>query len=49
MQPIGTIHSCYRQCVGTPRQGALVPASRAVIKLTRNMSPEAMGKLLFLN
>jgi hypothetical protein len=28
VQPIGEISSCYRQCVGTPRQGLLVPSSR---------------------
>jgi hypothetical protein len=29
VQAIGEISSCYRQCVGTPRQGLLVPASRS--------------------
>jgi tRNA-Thr(GGU) m(6)t(6)A37 methyltransferase TsaA len=42
VQPIGTISSCYRQCIGTPRQGLLVPASRASLTLTRNVSPEAL-------
>lgn len=45
VQPIGEISSCYRQCVGTPRQGLLVPASRASITLTRNISPEALDGL----
>ena len=42
VQPIGVIESCYRQCVGTPRQGMLVPASRARLVLKSNMSPEAL-------
>lgn len=42
VQPIGEIDSCYRQCIGTPRQGLLVPASRAALKLTTHISPEAL-------
>lgn len=45
VQPIGEISSCYRQCVGTPRQGLLVPASRATIKLAKNVSSEAIEGL----
>jgi len=45
VQPIGHIESCYRQVIGTPRQGALVPESRASIVLTSNMSPDAMDGL----
>ena len=45
VQPIGHISSCYRQCIGTPRQGLLVPSSRATIKLANNVSPEAMEGL----
>ena len=45
VQPIGHIKSCYRQCVGTPRQGALVPSSRASLVLTKNMSPESLDGL----
>lgn len=45
VQPIGHIESCYRQCVGTPRQGALVPSSRASLVLTTNMSPESLDGL----
>ena len=45
VQPIAHISSCYRQCVGTPRQGALVPSSRAALVLTKNMSPEALDGL----
>ena len=45
VQPIGHISSCYRQCVGTPRQGALVPLSRATLVLTNNMSPESLDGL----
>jgi hypothetical protein len=39
VQPIGIIESCYKQCIGTPRQGQLVPASRSIAHLTPNMSP----------
>jgi tRNA-methyltransferase O len=45
VQPIGHIESCYRQCVGTPRQGMLVPSSRASLVLTTNMSPESLDGL----
>jgi len=45
VQPVGVVESCYRQCVGTPRQGLLVPSSRAAIVLTSNMSAEAMDGL----
>ena len=45
VQPIGFIDSCYRQCIGTPRQGALVPSSRAQLTLTTNMSPEILDGL----
>lgn len=42
VQPIGEIESCYRQCIGTPRQGLLAPASRATIKLNSHISPESL-------
>lgn len=42
VQPIGEISSCYRQCIGTPRQGLLAPASRAAITLNTLISPEAL-------
>ena len=45
VQPIGTLKSCYRQCIGTPRQGLLVPASRATVDLASNMSPECLDGL----
>ena len=45
VQPIGVIESCYRQCVGTPRQGLLVPSSRASMVLKSNVSPEALDGL----
>lgn len=45
IQPIGAIESCYRQCVGTPRQGLLVPSSRAAMVLKSNVSPEALDGL----
>lgn len=45
VQPIGLIQSCFRQCIGTPRQGLLVPSSRASVKLSKNISPEAFDGL----
>ena len=45
VQPIGHIQSCYRNCIGTPRQGLLVPSSRASIVLASNVSPESLDGL----
>ena len=45
VQPIGSIVSCYKQCVGTPRQGMLAPSSRALLLLNNNISPEALDGL----
>ncbi|KAJ1411984.1 TsaA-like domain-containing protein, partial [Ochromonadaceae sp. CCMP2298] len=45
VQEIGTVASCYRQCIGTPRQGLLVPSSRACIHLSPNISPESLQGL----
>ena len=45
VQPIGHIESCYKQCIGTPRQGLLVPSSRALLILTNNISPDAFDGL----
>jgi tRNA (Thr-GGU) A37 N-methylase len=42
VQPVGVVESCYKQCIGTPRQGLLVPASRARIVMSSNISPEAL-------
>jgi tRNA-Thr(GGU) m(6)t(6)A37 methyltransferase TsaA len=35
VQPIGTIRSIYRLCVGTPRQGLLAPNARGRIELLK--------------
>ena len=48
VQPIGAIESCYKQCIGTPRQGALVPASRAIARLKTNMSPGKIASSVFI-
>lgn len=45
IQPIGHINSCYKQCIGTPRQGLLVPSSRSSIVLIKQMSPECLDGL----
>ncbi len=31
--PIGTVHSCFKEKFGIPRQGALIPESKATIKI----------------
>lgn len=48
VQPIGRIESCYKQCIGTPRQGQLVPSSRSIAHLTSNMSPGLFVSLLLI-
>lgn len=45
VQPVANIQSCFRQCVGTPRQGMLVPSSRCSLVLCSNVSPEALDGL----
>jgi tRNA (Thr-GGU) A37 N-methylase len=37
LHPIGTLSSIYRLCVGTPRQGMLVPHSRGVINFDEDL------------
>lgn len=37
IQPIATLSSVYRLCVGTPRQGMLVPNSRGIITFDTNI------------
>lgn len=43
--PIGTISSCFKHCVGTPRQGLLAPATRAVINFRREISSASLEGL----
>ncbi|KAG5180368.1 TsaA-like domain-containing protein [Tribonema minus] len=44
--PIGTISSCFKRCVGTPRQGHLAPRTRAVLQLKRSaISPDSLDGL----
>lgn len=45
IKPIGEIQSCYKNCIGTPRQGLLVPNARASVSFIRNISPEALDGL----
>jgi tRNA-Thr(GGU) m(6)t(6)A37 methyltransferase TsaA len=42
MSTIGTIVSPYAKRMGTPRQGALVPSSRAFIQFASSLSPESV-------
>ena len=44
LQEVGYIESCYKLCLGTPRQGLLVPSSRAILHLAKNIS---QGDTLF--
>jgi hypothetical protein len=39
VQPVGVVRSCYKQCIGTPRQGLLAPSSRASIVFVKSISP----------
>ncbi|KAG9414719.1 hypothetical protein AC1031_008125 [Aphanomyces cochlioides] len=41
-EPIGTVSSCFADRRGTPRQGALVPGSKARIELKSSISPTAL-------
>lgn len=43
IQPIGYVESIFRLCVGTPRQGLLVPQARGRIKLV--VPPDAVSGL----
>ena len=45
VQPIATIRSCFKNCLGTPRQGFLAPQTRATLQFTKNVSPEAFDSL----
>jgi tRNA (Thr-GGU) A37 N-methylase len=42
VQPIGRIHSCFKKCLGTPRQGYFAPSSRGFIEFLRNISPDTL-------
>jgi tRNA (Thr-GGU) A37 N-methylase len=45
VRPIGVVRSVFRECVGTPRQGAMAPATRARVELASNISGEALDGL----
>ncbi|KAE9052526.1 hypothetical protein PR003_g596 [Phytophthora rubi] len=42
VQPVGTVHSCFKVCLGTPRQGSLAPSTRANITFQRSISPDTL-------
>ncbi|KAL3673284.1 hypothetical protein V7S43_001003 [Phytophthora oleae] len=42
VQPVGTVHSCFKVCLGTPRQGSLAPSTRAKITFQRSISPDTL-------
>ena len=44
-EPIGHIESCFPELRGTPRQGALMPSSRARLKLAPHISHHAFDGL----
>ncbi|KDO32208.1 hypothetical protein SPRG_03425 [Saprolegnia parasitica CBS 223.65] len=41
-EPIGSVESCFADRRGTPRQGALVPASKARIRLVTSVPPASL-------
>uniref|UniRef100_A0A7S1IBB4 TsaA-like domain-containing protein n=1 Tax=Eutreptiella gymnastica TaxID=73025 RepID=A0A7S1IBB4_9EUGL len=45
VQPIGHLDSCFPNVVGTPRQGALAPSTRAKIVFAANVSPHTFEGL----
>lgn len=42
VQPVGTVRSCFKVCLGTPRQGSLAPSTRAKITFQRSISPDTL-------
>uniref|UniRef100_K3WPV1 TsaA-like domain-containing protein n=1 Tax=Globisporangium ultimum (strain ATCC 200006 / CBS 805.95 / DAOM BR144) TaxID=431595 RepID=K3WPV1_GLOUD len=42
MQSIGHIRSCFKSCLGTPRQGLLAPATKGAIEFQRSISPDTL-------
>lgn len=40
LEIIGTVHSCFKEKFGTPRQGALAKASQGYIELSKIWKPE---------
>jgi tRNA (adenine37-N6)-methyltransferase len=42
VQSLGHVHSCFRSCVGTPRQGLFAPSTHGKIVFQRNVSPDAL-------
>eukprot|EP00033_Pygsuia_biforma_P003814 GCRY01004179.1.p1 GENE.GCRY01004179.1~~GCRY01004179.1.p1 ORF type:complete len:328 (-),score=35.86 GCRY01004179.1:142-1125(-) len=40
-EPIGFLSSCWKERYGCPRQGALVPSSKAFLQLRKNLNPSA--------
>ncbi|CAI5741376.1 unnamed protein product [Hyaloperonospora brassicae] len=42
VQPVGTVQSCFKVCLGTPRQGSLAPSTRAKITFYRGVSPDTL-------
>jgi hypothetical protein len=45
VQPVAVLRSCFRECVGTPRQGFLAPKALGKIVFQKNISPEALSDL----
>ncbi|CAI5743910.1 unnamed protein product [Peronospora destructor] len=45
VQPVGTVRSCFKVCLGTPRQGSLAPSTRAKITFHRSISPDTLSGL----
>jgi len=45
VRPIGHVESCFTHVVGTPRQGALAPSTRACIRFLPSISPTTFDGL----
>ena len=44
--PIGTLHSCFRECRGTPRQGSFAPSTRGYIEFKKSIPSDSLDGLL---
>ncbi|TMW68785.1 hypothetical protein Poli38472_006253 [Pythium oligandrum] len=42
VQALGHVHSCFKSCLGTPRQGLFAPSTRGLVTFHRNVSPDTL-------
>jgi tRNA (adenine37-N6)-methyltransferase len=43
--PIGILHSCFRECRGTPRQGSFAPTTRGYIQFEKSIPADSLDGL----